>query len=120
DRLTDTLDFMKTIGADVPFSPMTSTLNSIDLFMSHEGLVLEYEQCMTRLLKDPETGSPKWYNVGAHFLWVGDRTRQLDEAHIEYFRGIRNPIGVKVGPTMQPEELKKLLNILNPDKETGK
>ncbi|CAG8642495.1 6703_t:CDS:2 [Cetraspora pellucida] len=117
DRLTDTLDFMKTIGADSPF---TNTLNSIDLFMSHEGLILEYEQCMTRLLKDPETGSQKWYNVGAHFLWVGDRTRQLDEAHIEYFRGIRNPIGVKVGPTMQPEELKKLLNIVNPDKEIGR
>ncbi|CAG8550750.1 11010_t:CDS:2, partial [Scutellospora calospora] len=120
DRLLDSLDFMKTIGADVPSSPMSYSLNSVDLFMSHEGLILEYEQCMTRLLKDPETGISNWYNVGAHFLWIGDRTRQLDGAHVEYFRGIRNPIGIKVGSSMKADELKKLLNIVNPNKEIGK
>ncbi|KAF0458952.1 DAHP synthetase [Gigaspora margarita] len=120
DRLTDALNFMKTIGADFPSSSLSNSLNSIDLFMSHEGLILDYEQCMTRLLKDPETGNLKWYNVGAHFLWVGDRTRSIDEAHIEYFRGIRNPIGIKVGPSMQSDELKRLLNIVNPNKEIGK
>ncbi|CAB4379284.1 uncharacterized protein OCT59_029965 [Rhizophagus irregularis] len=116
DRLTDSLDFMRMIGADSPSSP----LNSVDLFMSHEGLLLDYEQCLTRLLPDPETGEKKWYNVGSHFLWVGDRTRQLDEAHVEYFRGIQNPIGIKVGPSMESNELQKLLDIINPNKEIGK
>lgn len=116
DRLTDSLDFMRMIGADSPSSP----LNSVDLFMSHEGLLLDYEQCLTRLLPDPETGEKKWYNVGSHFLWIGDRTRQLDEAHVEYFRGIQNPIGIKVGPSLESNELQKLLDIINPNKEIGK
>ncbi|CAG8498449.1 7495_t:CDS:2 [Acaulospora morrowiae] len=120
DRLTDALDFMKTIGVDTPVSPVPSPLNSVDLFMSHEGLILEYEQSLTRELKDPETGELKWYNVGSHFLWIGDRTRQLNGAHVEYFRGIQNPIGIKVGPSMQPDELKELLDIVNPNKEIGK
>ncbi|CAG8561325.1 13067_t:CDS:2, partial [Acaulospora colombiana] len=120
DRLTDALDFMKTIGADSPLSPVSSSLNSVDFFMSHEGLLLEYEQCLTRQLKDPESGDLKWYNVGSHFLWIGDRTRQLNGAHVEYFRGIENPIGIKVGPSMKPEELQELLDIVNPNKEIGK
>ncbi|RIA97911.1 DAHP synthetase [Glomus cerebriforme] len=120
DRLNDSLDFMGVIGADAPFSPVSDSLYSVDLFMSHEGLLLDYEQCLTRLLPDPETGEKKWYNVGTHFLWIGDRTRQLNEAHVEYFRGIQNPIGIKVGPSMKPDELQKLLDIVNPNKEIGK
>ncbi|CAG8528349.1 4660_t:CDS:2 [Funneliformis mosseae] len=120
DRLTDSLNFMRTIGANTSFSPISNSLNSVDLFMSHEGLLLDYEQCLTRLLPDPETGEKKWYNVGTHFLWIGDRTRQLNEAHVEYFRGIQNPIGIKVGPSMKPDELQNLLDIVNPNKEIGK
>ncbi|GBB91712.1 hypothetical protein RclHR1_19080002 [Rhizophagus clarus] len=120
DRLADSLDFMRVIGADSPFSPISSSLYSVDMFISHEGLLLDYEQCLTRLLSDPETGEKKWYNIGTHFLWIGDRTRQLNEAHVEYFRGIQNPIGIKVGPSMESNELQKLLDIINPNKEIGK
>lgn len=63
------------------------------IFTSHEGLLLEYEECMTRKIKDLETNEAKWWNLGAHFLWIGDRTRDIDGAHVEYFRGIENPIG---------------------------
>ncbi|KAF9403255.1 hypothetical protein BGX21_005856 [Mortierella sp. AD011] len=122
DRLTDALDFMKTIGAD-PNQTGTplSTLNTVDIFASHEGLLLEYEQALTRLMTDPADPSQrKYYNVGTHFIWIGDRTRQLDGAHVEYFRGIENPIGVKCGPSMKPEELVELLDILDADKQPGK
>lgn len=87
--------------------------------LSHEGLMLPYEQALTRLLpvphslhppSEPETEAPKaFYNTSAHFLWIGDRTRQLTGAHVEYFRGVRNPIGIKVGPSMQSSELVELL-----------
>ncbi|CAG8594280.1 13720_t:CDS:2 [Ambispora leptoticha] len=120
DRLTDALDFMKTIGADSPVSPSSSILNTVDLFMSHEGLLLEYEQSLTHPFKDSESGQEKWYNLSAHFLWIGDRTRQIDGAHVEYFRGIENPIGIKVGPSMKPQELRELLDVVNPNKEVGK
>jgi 3-deoxy-7-phosphoheptulonate synthase len=111
----DAIRFMRTIGAD-----NSSSLGSVDLFTSHEGLMLEYEQCLTRLLKDQTDGKMKWYNTSAHFIWIGDRTRQLDGAHVEYFRGIENPIGIKVGPSMENEELCRLLDIVNPNKEVGK
>ena len=106
---------MKTIGADT-----SSSLGSVDLYTSHEGMLLEYEQSLTRRFRDPKDGVRKWYNTSAHFLWIGDRTRQLDGAHVEYFRGIENPIGVKVGPTMGDDELVRLLDILDPNKEPGK
>lgn len=88
------------------------------LNVSHEGLLLNYEEAMTRRYPIPDstvsrelgTGSEKYYNTSAHFLWVGDRTRQLDGAHIEYVRGIRNPIGIKVGPSMASDELVTLLD----------
>jgi len=115
DSITDAIRFMKTIGAD-----NSSSLGSVDLFTSHEGLLLEYEQSLTRLLKDQSDGEMKWYNTSAHFIWIGDRTRQLDGAHVEYFRGIENPVGIKVGPSMDNEELVKLLDIVNPKKEVGK
>jgi 3-deoxy-7-phosphoheptulonate synthase len=109
DQLLDTLDFMNTIGAAGDHA-----LKQVELFMSHEGLLLDYEQRLTRMCGD------KHYNLGTHYLWIGDRTRQLTGAHVEYFRGIQNPIGVKVGPSMKPEELAPLLDILNPDFHVGK
>ncbi|KAI7864699.1 DAHP synthetase [Spinellus fusiger] len=117
-QLTDALDFMSTIGADS--TQHQSELNSIDLFVSHEALLLDFESSLTRLLPSSKTNGHKWYNAGAHFLWIGDRTRQPEGAHIEYMRGIENPIGIKVGPTTQPHELVELLNTVNPMKEIGK
>jgi len=110
---------MKTVGADTAVQ-----LGSVDLFTSHEGLLLDYEECLTRKMILPyDKGGPlveSWYNTSAHFIWIGDRTRQIDGAHVEYFRGIANPIGVKVGPTMKADELVQLLDIVNPNKEIGK
>ncbi|KAI8808264.1 DAHP synthetase [Cladochytrium replicatum] len=107
ERLRDALDFMRTIGAedDAKTNP---SIASVDLFMSHEGLLLDYETQLTRKVGE------KWYNLGAHFLWIGDRTRQLDGGHVEYFRGLENPIGIKVGPSMKPDELVALLDIVDP------
>lgn len=131
---------MRTVGADT-----AGQLSSVDLYTSHEGLLLEYEQSLTRRLKRPTiAGSPAprdqiaapeskvvslgkeqndgraYYNTSAHFLWIGDRTRQIDGAHVEYFRGIENPIGVKIGPTTSVSDLMALLRTLNPKKEVGK
>lgn len=108
-RMMDSLDFMRTIHAENESSTM-----SVDMFSSHEGLILDYEEALTR-----KVGS-KYYNSSAHFLWIGDRTRQLNGAHIEYFRGITNPIGVKVGPSMKDDELVQLVKKLNPSNEAGK
>lgn len=124
--ITDSLRFMRTVGADT-----AGQLQTVDLYTSHEGLVLEYEQALTKKLRRPGThassagaaageGEMGWYNTGTHFLWIGDRTRQLDGAHVEYFRGLENPIGIKVGPSMKGEELVRLLDIVNPRKEIGK
>jgi len=84
-------------------------------FSSHEGLMLDYEESLTRHFPVPASvnhggKTTAFYNTSAHFLWIGDRTRQVDGAHVEYFRGIRNPIGIKVGPTMANEELVQLLD----------
>lgn len=116
-RIIEGLEFMKTVGAD-----QSSDITSIDFYTSHEALLLEYEQSLTRLLRDPTspTREKKWYNTSAHFIWIGDRTRQLDNAHVEFFRGVANPIGIKVGPSMDASELVKLLNIVDPDFETGR
>jgi 3-deoxy-7-phosphoheptulonate synthase len=155
--ITDTLDMMRTIGLDTG-----GGLETVDLFTSHEGLLLEYEQCLTRQFKHPPNTIPGllerpkspeglrthprndagpthhrkislptrlppprprntgYYDTSAHFLWIGDRTRQLTHAHVEFFRGLSNPIGVKVGPTMPPSDLAPLLDILNPSREIGK
>ncbi|KAI9650658.1 Aromatic/aminoadipate aminotransferase 1 [Ciborinia camelliae] len=131
DSISESLRFMRTIGADT-----ADQLRGVDLYTSHEGLLLEYEQSLTRLLKDPSqnlqasANSNKnidpsedrkaYFNTSAHFLWIGDRTRQVDGAHIEYFRGIANPIGVKVGPTTSCSDLLELLRKLNPTVEVGK
>ncbi|CAO1638627.1 unnamed protein product [Sympodiomycopsis kandeliae] len=111
NSILDSLDFMKTVGADPSSSNGgDSSLNRVDYFTSHEGLMLEYEEALTRC----GTAGGE-YNLSTHLLWLGDRTRDLDGAHIEYFRGIRNPIGIKVGPSMKPEELVRLLDIVNPN-----
>ncbi|KAG0167186.1 hypothetical protein DFQ28_005682 [Apophysomyces sp. BC1034] len=119
-QLTDALDYMRTIGADSSHQETKHPLRSVDFFVSHEALLLDYEASLTRSLLSPTTKEKKWYNAGAHFLWIGDRTRQPDGAHIEYMRGIENPIGIKVGPSTDPENLVQLLNTLNPEKHIGK
>ncbi|MCV2885980.1 3-deoxy-7-phosphoheptulonate synthase class II [Aestuariibacter sp. AA17] len=113
DRIQDTLSFMDVIGLN---SKNTATLHETSLFTSHEALLLNYEQALTRI----DTLSGKPYNCSAHMLWIGERTRQLDHAHVEFFRGIHNPIGVKVGPSMQGDELIRLIDALNPNNEAGR
>ncbi len=112
-RITETLDFMRAIGLDPEAHP---ELRATDFYTSHEALLLGFEQAMTRV--DSTTGD--WYATSGHMLWIGDRTRQPDHAHIEYCRGIRNPIGLKCGPTTTPDGLLKLIDQLNPDNEAGR
>ncbi|EFE34961.1 uncharacterized protein ARB_05917 [Trichophyton benhamiae CBS 112371] len=127
-RVTDSLRFMRTVGLDTAHG-----IETADIYTSHEGLILEYEETLTRASRNPvePAGSRSlpqavqeekefYYDLSGHFLWIGDRTRQLDGGHVEFFRGISNPIGIKVGPSMQPDELVALLDIVNPDKELGK
>jgi 3-deoxy-7-phosphoheptulonate synthase len=111
DRIADAIRFMETC-ATVP----VGDLNRMDFFTSHEGLNLWYEQAQTRQVPRRQG----WYNLSTHFPWIGDRTRAIDGAHVEYFRGIRNPIAVKVGPSMSADELVALTSILNPDNEPGR
>ena len=113
NKISESLAFMKACGIDASNTP---TLTETKVYTSHEALLLNYEQSMTR--KDSLTG--EWYDCSAHMLWIGDRTRALDEAHIEYFRGIQNPIGCKVGPTMKEDELIQLIDALNPNNEEGR
>ncbi|RHY17685.1 hypothetical protein DYB30_007055 [Aphanomyces astaci] len=106
EAIQDSLQFVHTcgVGAD-------NSLKTMDLFVSHEGLGLGYEEAMTREVNG------QYYNLGTDFLWIGDRTRQLDHAHVEYFRGIANPIGVKVGPSTPPNDLVELVRTLWPHPE---
>lgn len=113
NKISESLAFMKACGIT---SENTPQLNQTTLFTSHEALLLNYEEALTR--RDSITGD--WFNCSAHMLWIGDRTRELDGAHIEYFRGIKNPIGCKVGPSMKEDELIKLIDTLNPDNEAGR
>lgn len=122
NSVQDALRFMRTVGIDKDRGVETA-----DIYTSHEGLSLEYESTLTQQLKQPihpssgtTASAPSWYATSAHFLWIGDRTRQLDGAHVEFFRGISNPIGIKIGPTMAAEELVRLLDVVNPTKEIGK
>ena len=112
-KISESLRFMEACGIN---SSNTPALSQTTLFTSHEALLLNYEEALTR--KDSMTGD--YYDCSAHMLWIGDRTRDLKEAHIEYFRGIKNPIGCKVGPTMQEDELIKLIDTLNPENEAGR
>ncbi len=113
DKITQALRFMEACGVNPDNTPQ---LKQTTLYTSHEALLLEYEEALTR--KDTFTGD--WYDCSAHFLWIGDRTRDLDGAHLEFFRGIKNPIGCKVGPSMQPDELLHLIDKLNPENEPGR
>jgi len=112
-KISDSLKFMEACGIN---SNNTPQLSETILFTSHEALLLNYEEALTR--KDSLTGD--YYDCSAHMLWIGDRTRDLNEAHIEYFRGIKNPIGCKVGPTMGEDELIELIDKLNPENEAGR
>ena len=112
-KISDSLQFMESCGVT---SENTPQLSQTSIYTSHEALLLNYEEALTR--QDSLTGD--WYDCSAHMLWIGDRTRDLNEAHIEYFRGIKNPIGCKVGPTMKEDELIKLIDTLNPQNEAGR
>src|ERR1700742_3592506 len=113
DRITETLAFMQACGLDLEDHP---ELRATDVYTSHEALLLGFEQAMTRI--DSTTGD--WYCTSGHMVWVGDRTRQYDHAHVEYCRGIKNPLGLKCGPTLKADDLLRLIDILNPDNEPGR
>jgi len=113
EKINQALDFMAAAGINSQNSPQ---LRKVDFFTSHEALLLPYEEALTRI--DSTTGD--WYDVSAHFLWIGDRTRQPDGAHVEFLRGVNNPIGIKCGPSITTDELSKLLDILNPQNEAGR
>ena len=104
------IKFMEAAGADF------DELKRVEFYSSHEGLLMDYERPMTRI--DSRTGQP--YNTSAHFLWIGERTRELDGAHVDFFRRIRNPIGVKLGPSTTPETMERLIDVLDPDREPGR
>ena len=113
DRITETMDFMKAIGITSENNP---SLRETDFFTSHEALLLPYEQALTRV--DSTTGD--WYDTSAHFLWIGARTGQLDGAQMEFARGIKNPIGLKVGPDLDADTLLRVIDRLNPDNIAGR
>ena len=113
DKISDALDFMEACGIN-PES--NRRLRVVNFYTSHEALHLPYEAAMTRT--DSTTG--EYHDTSAHFVWIGDRTRQPDGAHVEFCRGIKNPIGIKCGPSLKSDELIRLINILNPTNEAGR
>jgi 3-deoxy-7-phosphoheptulonate synthase len=113
DRITEALGFMRACGINAETAPQ---LKQTDFFTSHEALLLGYEQALTRV----DSTSGDWYATSGHMLWIGDRTRQLDHAHIEFCRGIKNPIGLKCGPSLKADELIELIDKLNPENEPGR
>ncbi|WP_336249751.1 class II 3-deoxy-7-phosphoheptulonate synthase [Stomatohabitans albus] len=113
DHIQSALDFLHAIGINAENS---EKLRATQFFTSHEALLLGYEEALTRL----DSTSGDWYDCSAHMLWVGERTRQLDHAHIHFLSGVRNPIGVKVSNRMEPNELLDLISVLNPDNEPGR
>jgi len=113
NQITEALGFMRACGVDPELHP---ELRITDFFTSHEALLLGYEQALTRV--DSTTGD--WYCCSGHMVWIGDRTRQADHAHVEFCRGIKNPLGLKTGPSQKPDELLRLIDILNPDNEPGR
>ncbi|NWG23265.1 MAG: 3-deoxy-7-phosphoheptulonate synthase class II [Pseudorhodoplanes sp.] len=113
DRISEALDFMRACGLDLESHP---ELRATDLYTSHEALLLGFEEAMTRI----DSTSGDWYDTSGHMLWIGDRTRQPDHAHVEFCRGIKNPIGLKCGPSLKADELLRLIDILNPDNEPGR
>lgn len=112
-KIDNALSFMDACGIN---STQIPQLNKTSFFTSHEALILAYEQALTR----QDSLSGRWYDCSAHMVWIGDRTRQVDGAHVEFFRGINNPVGIKVGPTTKPDELIQLLDTINPLNEEGR
>jgi 3-deoxy-7-phosphoheptulonate synthase len=112
-RINEALEFMSACNIT---SETTAQIRETELFTAHEALLLPYEQALTRV----DSTSGDWYDVSAHMLWIGDRTRQPDGAHIEFVRGIKNPVGLKCGPTMTTDDLLRLIDLLNPDNEPGR
>jgi len=113
DRISETMDFMRSIGIT---SDTYARLRETDFYTSHEALLLGYEEALTRV----DSTSGDWYATSGHMIWIGDRTRQADHAHIEFCRGIKNPIGLKCGPSLQADDLVNLIDILNPTNEPGR
>jgi len=113
NRISEAIDFMQACGV-TPTN--TGAMRQVSFYTSHEALLLRYEEALTRV----DSTSGDWYATSAHFVWLGDRTRQLDGAHVEYFRGIQNPIGMKCGPSLEPDDLLRLIDVLNPDNEPGR
>ncbi|MFT3997024.1 MAG: 3-deoxy-7-phosphoheptulonate synthase class II [Asticcacaulis sp.] len=113
EKISETLSFMSAIGIT---SDKAQEIRQVDFFTSHEALLLNYEQALTRV----DSTSGDWYDTSAHMLWIGERTRQLDGAHVHFMQGIKNPIGVKCGPTLEPDDLKRLIDALNPEAIPGR
>ena len=107
------LAFMAACGIDLTAE---RRLHEVDVFTAHEGLLLDYEEGLTR--RDSLTGD--WYDCSAHLLWIGERTRRPDSAHVQFFAGVHNPIGVKIGPAATPDEVIELCEVLNPDRVAGR
>jgi len=113
DRISETMNFMRAIGIDAESHP---SLRETDFFTSHEALLLGYEEAFTRV----DSTSGDWYATSGHMIWIGDRTRQEDHAHVEYCRGIKNPVGLKCGPSMEADGLLRLIDKLNPENKAGR
>ena len=113
NKIAESIEFMHAAGIT---SRNTDALNKVDFFTSHEALLLEYEEALCRV--DSTSGLP--LAGSGHMLWIGDRTRQIDGAHVEFCRGVQNPLGLKCGPTLSPDELIRLIDKLNPENEAGR
>ena len=113
DRISDALSFMDACGVNSQTVPQMA---QVDVYTSHEALLLGYEEAMTRV----DSTSGDWYDTSAHMLWIGHRTRQIDHAHVEFCKGVRNPLGIKCGPGLETDELLKLIETLNPNDEPGR
>ncbi len=113
DRISESLAFMEACGITPELVPQ---LRTTDFYTSHEALLLGYEQAMTRV----DSTSGEWYDTSAHMLWIGDRTRQLDGAHVEFMRGVKNPIGLKCGPSLAEDDLLRLIEALDPENQPGR
>tara|TARA_R110000751_G_scaffold146094_5_gene249734 strand:+ start:29280 stop:30656 length:1377 start_codon:yes stop_codon:yes gene_type:complete len=113
NRISETIDFMRAVGIN---ADNHQNLRETEFYTSHEALLLGYEEALTRT----DSTSGDWYGTSGHMIWIGDRTRQPDHAHVEYCRGIKNPIGLKCGPSMDPNGLLELIDLLNPENDPGR
>jgi 3-deoxy-7-phosphoheptulonate synthase len=113
NRISETMAFMKAVGIT---SESHYALRETDFYTSHEALLLGYEEALTRV----DSTSGDWYDTSGHMIWIGDRTRQPDHAHVEFCRGIKNPLGLKCGPSLEPDSLVRLIDLLNPGNEPGR